>query len=76
MEVTEEQISDACNKAYVEAGHNGYFANGFNSGVRFVLEKQKEFFVIQNKHTLIIHGAFSTVEKAKIKYCRIIGYYE
>lgn len=39
MKITEEQIIDAENKAYVKAGHNAYFGNGFKAGVEFALSQ-------------------------------------
>lgn len=39
--ITDEQIADGCNKAYLKAGHNAYFGNGFEAGVRFALEQVK-----------------------------------
>lgn len=39
--ITDGQIADACNKAYLKAGHNAYFGNGFEAGVRFALEQVK-----------------------------------
>lgn len=39
--ITDEQIADACNKAYLKAGHNAYFGNGFEAGVKFALEQVK-----------------------------------
>jgi hypothetical protein len=40
--ITEKEISDAMDKAYIEAGHNTYFGNGFRAGVNFALESIKE----------------------------------
>ena len=37
--ITDEQIADACNKAYLEAGQNAYFGNGFEAGVKFTIEQ-------------------------------------
>lgn len=34
----QEQAKD---KAYKEAGHNAYFGNGFDSGVKFAIASQK-----------------------------------
>jgi hypothetical protein len=39
--ITDEQIADGCNKAYLKAGHNAYFGNGFEAGVKFALEQVK-----------------------------------
>lgn len=39
--ITDGEIADACNKAYIKAGHNAYFGNGFEAGVRFALEQVK-----------------------------------
>jgi hypothetical protein len=36
---TEEQMIDAENTAYLKAGHNAYFGNGFKAGVEFALEQ-------------------------------------
>lgn len=38
MELTDDQIKEGLDKAYKEAGHNAYFGNGFEAGVRFVME--------------------------------------
>lgn len=35
-EITEKQIKEGLEKAYKKAGHNAYFANGFEAGVKFV----------------------------------------
>lgn len=35
LQITDEQMQEAINKAYKEAGHNAYFANGFEAGVKF-----------------------------------------
>lgn len=37
--ITEADISDGCNAAYLQLGHNAYFGNGFSAGVRFALER-------------------------------------
>lgn len=37
--ITESQIADACNKAYLKLGSNAYFGNGFRAGVEFALEQ-------------------------------------
>ena len=39
IKLTEEQIIDGQNEAYLKAGHNAYFGNGFNAGVKFALEQ-------------------------------------
>jgi hypothetical protein len=39
--ITDGEIADACNKEYIKAGHNAYFGNGFEAGVRFALEQLK-----------------------------------
>ncbi len=39
-EMMEKEIADGCNKAYLKAGHNAYFGNGFEAGVRFALENE------------------------------------
>jgi len=39
--MTKEQIKEGLDKAYKEAGHNAYFGNGFEAGVKFVLNAQK-----------------------------------
>lgn len=41
MRIDKGKIADACNEAYIEAGHNAYFGNGFQTGVDFA-EKQLE----------------------------------
>ena len=40
--ITDKQIADGCNKAYLKAGHNAYFGNGFEAGVKFALEQVKK----------------------------------
>lgn len=39
IKLTEEQIIDGQNEAYLKAGHNAYFGNGFNAGVEFALKQ-------------------------------------
>lgn len=41
MEFTKEQMSKALEEAYKKAGHNAYFANGFEAGVVFAQEQFK-----------------------------------
>jgi hypothetical protein len=41
--INDSQIMEACEKAYKESAHNAYFANGFNKGVVFALEKCKVY---------------------------------
>jgi len=41
MEFTKEQMSKALDEAYKKAGHNAYFANGFEAGVVFAQEQFK-----------------------------------
>lgn len=36
---TKEEIKEGLDKAYKEAGHNAYFSNGFNAGIRFAESK-------------------------------------
>lgn len=43
MEISKEQISKALDEAYKKAGHNAYFANGFEAGVIFA---QKQFKIL------------------------------
>ena len=38
FKITDAQIADGCNEAYLKAGHNAYFGNGFNAGVEFALK--------------------------------------
>lgn len=38
FKITDAQIADGCNEAYLRAGHNAYFGNGFNAGVEFALK--------------------------------------
>lgn len=35
--ITEDQIANGMNAAYLKAGHNAYFGNGFRAGVEFIL---------------------------------------
>lgn len=46
LEFSEEQIIDGQNKAYLEAGHDAYFGNGFRAGVKFVLDALNKSFVL------------------------------
>jgi len=39
IKLTEEQIINGQNEAYLKAGHNAYFGNGFNAGVDFALKQ-------------------------------------
>jgi len=39
--ITDEQIKKGLDKAYEEAGHNPYFGNGFQAGVKFAQEQVK-----------------------------------
>ena len=41
MELTKEQIKQGLDKAYKEAGHNAYFGNGFEAGVKYAQEQFK-----------------------------------
>jgi hypothetical protein len=38
---TEKEIKDARDKAYKEAGHNAYFGNGFEAGIKFAIESNR-----------------------------------
>jgi DNA-binding Xre family transcriptional regulator len=38
IQITDEQINEGLGKAYKKAGHNAYFGNGFEAGVRFTQE--------------------------------------
>ena len=42
LEITEEQMNNAIDEAYKKAGHNAYFSNGFEAGVKFAQEKLKD----------------------------------
>ena len=37
--ITDEQIKQGLDKAYNEAGHNAYFGNGFEAGVKYAQEQ-------------------------------------
>lgn len=39
IKLTEEQIIDGQNEAYLKAGNNAYFGNGFKYGVDFTLKQ-------------------------------------
>lgn len=39
--ITDAEIADGMNAAYVKAGHNAYFGEGFRAGVEFALENSK-----------------------------------
>jgi hypothetical protein len=49
--LTEKQIADACHKAYLKAGNNVYFGNGFEAGVRFAIEQENKLLLFINKCT-------------------------
>lgn len=38
MKISDEEIKDGLDQAYKDAGHNAYFGNGFDAGVRFALK--------------------------------------
>ena len=38
FKITDAQIADGCNEAYVRIGSNAYFSNGFKAGVEFALK--------------------------------------
>ena len=38
MKIKKEEIKKGLKEAYKEAGHNAYFGDGFEAGVRFALE--------------------------------------
>lgn len=40
--LTKAEIKEARHKAYQEAGHNAYFGNGFEAGVKFALDALKK----------------------------------
>lgn len=54
--ITEQQINEACNKAYKEAGQNAYFENGFKKGVNFGKEATTETIIsyIENDSEILI----------------------
>ncbi len=39
IKLTKGEIIDGQNEAYLKAGHNAYFGNGFNAGVDFALKQ-------------------------------------
>ena len=39
IKLTEAEIIDGQNEAYLKAGHNAYFGDGFNAGVEFALKQ-------------------------------------
>jgi hypothetical protein len=41
MKLNKEQIKQGLDKAYKEAGHNAYFGNGFEAGVKYAQEQFK-----------------------------------
>lgn len=40
--ITDEQIIDATNKAYLKAGINAYFGDGFMAGIEFAIEVEAD----------------------------------
>ena len=40
--LTESEIADGMNAAYLKAGHNAYFGNGFTAGIEFALSLMEE----------------------------------
>lgn len=49
IKLTEEQIIDGENAAYLKAGYNAYFGNGFNAGVEFALKQVNKDILLINK---------------------------
>lgn len=70
--ITSGEIADACSKAYVKAGHNAYFANGFEAGVEFAIEKLRhtshpdEFVILAKPNYLHKDGSIKPARKATI----------
>ncbi len=76
--ITDGQIADACNKAYLKSGHNAYFGNGFEAGVKFALEQVKNLSSnpvlvgdSEQSNCVHCHEHILTVKtlKYKCKYC-------
>jgi hypothetical protein len=68
VEFSEEQLIDAQNKAYLEAGHNAYFGNGFNAGVKFVLDALKN--IESSSRVISRFFIFTGKENGEVtKYC-------
>jgi len=71
VEIDKEKIIDAQNKAYVKAGNNAYFGNGFNAGVEFVLslinsqDIHIQIFGIFNFKNNEVHSFFLNEKDAK-----------
>jgi hypothetical protein len=61
MELTKEQIKQGLHKAYKEAGHNAYFGNGFEAGLKYA---QEQFKIL---NIPIVSGSFSA-DKVKEAY--------
>lgn len=47
--ISEEQIKAGLDKAYLEAGSNAYFSNGFYAGIKFMQENQNSGMQYPNK---------------------------
>ena len=76
--ITDGEIADACNKAYLKAGHNAYFGNGFEAGVRFALEQVKKCnipYVVVPNGTFCEHEPLHSATKT-VDYCPSCGLYQ
>ena len=56
IKLTEEQIIDGQNEAYLKAGQNAYFGNGFNAGVEFALKQVNKLAIplVSNQRELLL----------------------
>lgn len=45
MSIDKIEQRSAMDKAFKKAGHNAYFANGFNAGVDFALSQQRKYII-------------------------------
>jgi hypothetical protein len=61
--ITDAKIKQGMEKAYKKAGHNTYFSNGFEAGVRFALEQVKN---ITYEPVLSVVDSDAKEEKEKI----------
>ena len=64
FKITDRQITDGCNDAYLKAGHNAYFGNGFSAGVEFALKLVNDNPANSDNDNCTIHGVSNPVNCA------------
>ncbi len=72
--ITDRQIKDGCRDAYLKAGHNAYFGNGFEAGVKFAIEQVKKCSipVVVGRSEQFCSCSFVMImrdEKTDVAYC-------